>query len=223
MNLQQIIAEARLRMDDEVEPYLVTDEAIIGWANEAEREACIRGDLLLDTTEAAGLTTFAVTPGTAVYSLHPKVLRIASATFTRDGITRPHPLELKGLDWMERTHMGAYQAARPCVLADDGRHNIHLWPMPGIGGTLQLRLYRLPLQDMADPDDEPEIAEHLHLGLIDWILYRAWSRPHADMEDQPKAGNALGEFTQRYGIRNTATVLRQRRERLRKTTRYGGL
>lgn len=223
MELEQIILEVRRRADDEVGPHLISTQAIIGWTNEAEREACLRADLLFDDS-TPDVTDIAVAAGESQFALHPKVQRIVSATFNRDDGGRPKPLDLRGLDWIEeRSWHPAHNTGRPDVIAHDGRNTLHLWPRPGVAGTLRLSVYRLPLIDMEDPSDEPEIAEHLHEGLIDWIMHRAFGVKDSENYDPQRSEAALAKFEERFGIRNTARVLRQRNERRRVTTRYGGL
>lgn len=225
MKLEELIAEARFRMDDEVGPtHFVTDEALTRFANEAEREACYRARLLFDATARPGITTIDVEADQDEYPIDPLVFWIDSATFKRDAGGRPCELDLRGLDWIQKRRGGQWASAvRPDVLADNGSDRIRLWPAPSLPGTLKLRVYRYPLERMTEPDDTPEIRGEHHEGLVDWMLYRAYSRPDPDSENGPKAAEALGAFTARFGTRESADVARKHRERRISTTRYGGL
>lgn len=224
MELAQIIEEARRRMDDEVEPYFISDTALINWANEAEREASERARLLYDQ-DAGPITEIPVEPGRAQYPLDPRVQLIVGASFQRDNdLGWRKALDLRGLDWIEeRDGSASRTASRPEALADDGRRTLHLWPTPSMAGVLRLAVYRDPLERMEVEFDEPEIEERHHEGLVDWMLYRAWSRPDAESGDDARAARALADFERRFGASVSAGVRRKHRERRRITTRYGGL
>ena len=57
-----------------------SDEAVTGWLNEAEQEACIRGRLLHESGNAA-VCQIVVTAGTAHYPLHPALYEIDYIAF----------------------------------------------------------------------------------------------------------------------------------------------
>jgi len=225
VELKELIAEARRRMDDAKGPYLVPDPWHIDAANEAEREACFRARLLFDDTPRAGVTTIAVEADQSRYPIDPSVFWIDAASFKRDAGGRERPLELRGLDWIrDRRGQQWDSSSRPEVLADNGRDELRLWPTPTMPGTLQLAVYRYPLQPMEALDDEPEIGEAHHLALVNWLLYRAYGHKDSELYDERKSERALAEFEETFGKRpHTADVLRKQRERGRITTRYGGL
>lgn len=224
MTLQDLIDTYRQRADDAVVPYHVDDLVLAKFASEAEREACIRAKLIRDDT-SPDYTAIAVTAGTAVYPLDPLVQDIDSASFQVVGTTRWEKVVPTGMDhiednfdWQNKT------ASRPCSIVHlSPERSIRLWPTPSMSGTLQLAVYRLPLFDMEDMEDEPEIPIEHHDGLVSWMLYRAYSSKDSELEDPARASANLSEFTARFGERNTADVLRRHRERRRHTTRYGGL
>lgn len=221
MNLAALIAMARERLDDEIEPYLVGDASLAGWATEGEREACLRARLLFDD-EPGEVTTLPLALGQGVYRLDPRALFVVSAAILWSGETRLHALDLKGLDWIRDQSRRISSYGTPQVLADDGRARVHVWPRPVRPGRLQLVVYRAPMRALVDPTDEPEIAPEHHDGLIDWMLYRAFQIKDREIEDVSRAALALRDFTLRFGERPTADVLRRHRERRRTTTRYGG-
>lgn len=224
MDLDALISEVRTRADDAVAPHLTGDAQLTAWANEAEREACVRARLLFDDTDRPGITTIAVVPGQHSYTLSPLVLFIDAASYEAVMGGRPRDLELRGLDWIRDQRDWQYRSSnRPHVLSDDGRDRVRLWATPSTVGTLRLHVYRLPLVPMEDLDDEPEIHEMHHSGLIEWVMYRYWSQKDSENYDPARAEAAKAEFTARFGERNTADVMRKHRERRRITTRYGGL
>lgn len=221
MTLAALIALARERLDDELEPHLVSDASLAGWATEGEREACVRARLLFDD-ELGDLTRIALVPDRGVYPLDERVLSIVSAEIQWAVGSAPCRLVLKGLDWIREQSRRTESYGTPHAVADDGRARLHVWPRPVLAGELHLTVYRAPLRALADPDDEPEIAPRHHDGLVDWMLYRAYQIKDREIEDLARAAQALRDFTERFGERPSADVQRRHRERRRATTRYGG-
>lgn len=220
MDLSQLIAEYRRRADDRAEPPFVTDAELAPIASEAEREACIRARLLYDDS-AAAVTQYAVTAGQAIVKLHSAVDVITAAEFLPgNGSTRRHQLDLTGMDWVrENCDWATRTSTRPIVLVHLDAGKVRIWPTPSVAGTLYLAVYRLPLNDLEDDGDEPEIPADQHMGLVDWMLYRVFSTTDSELENPKRAANALQEFELRFGPRQTADVRRRQRERRRVTTR----
>lgn len=224
MNLQDLIGTYRQRADDAVAPYHVSDEDLARFASEAEREACVRGNLIYDDL-SPDLVTIAVLANTHTYDLDPLVTRIEAVNFVPTGTTRGRELDLTGMDdlrdypdWQGRS------CSRPMKAVHiDTPHSLRIWPTPSVAGTAHLAVYRLPLFDLEDASDEPEIPSVHHDGLVSWMLYRAYSSKDSEQEDPARARDALAEFTSRFGERPSADTLRRQRERKRITTRYGGL
>lgn len=218
MDLGELIEEFRRRADDVATSTLYDDAALARFATEAEREAAERGRLLYDDT-SAGITTYAVVASTPRILLDPAVFDIDAASFTASGGGRALELDLVGIDWIrEQPDWQTREVSRPWALAMVGRE-ARLFPGPRVAGTLQLSVYRYPLDALEDPLDEPEIAPEHHEGLIDWMLYRAYSTKDGEAGDDRRAAQALADFTDRFGEREQAGVTRRRRERRRINTR----
>ena len=219
MELTDIIAEFRRRADDAAAQPFYDDDAIAKWASEAEREACIRARLLFDDS-TADVTQYAIAIGQAIVQLHPSIDVIASASFTPDGSTRVQQMDLVGIDYVkEQCDWSTRTSNRPCHLVHLDRGQARIWPTPSIAGTLNLEVYRLPLYDLEDDGDEPEIDSDHHEGLLDWVLFRAYSVKDGELGDPSRASAALADFTDRFGERPDADSRRRQRERRRVTTR----
>lgn len=218
MDLGELIAEFRRRADDTAGTVLYDDAALARFASEGEREAAERGLLLYDDTSES-ITTYAVAPGNPRVTLDQAVFRVDAATFTPTSGGRPLDLNLVGIDFV-RAQPGwdSREASRPWMAAVVGRE-LRLYPLPRVAGTLQLAVYRYPLDPLEDDGDEPEIDAQHHDGLVDWMLYRAYATKDGEQGDDARSRLALSEFTDRFGERETADVNRRRGERRRVTTR----
>lgn len=218
MDMQALIEEFRRRSDDYGDDdALVSDSSLTLFASEAETEAAIRADLLYDDSTAF-ITTIAVVAGQHTYTLHESVHRVDAAHLTLASGGRARELDLTGMDALREEYDWADREGRPCKLVH-GQGTARLWPTPTQAGTLQLAVYRKPLYPIEDLQDEPEIAEEHHLGLIDWMLYRAYGTKDGEAGDDTRSSLALAEFEARFGERDNADVQRRHRERRRVTTR----
>ncbi|NUS38247.1 MAG: hypothetical protein HOQ02_04390 [Lysobacter sp.] len=219
MDLQQLINEYRRRAGDTAVPPFVSDDDLAPIAAEAEQEACVRARLLYDDA-SPGVATYPITAGQAIVTLDASVDRITEASFLPASGGRRRELELTGLDYMQdQCDWTARTSSRPGYLAHYDVSKARIWPTPSVAGTLYLSVYRMPLWPIEDLDDEPEIAATHHMGLVDWILYRVFSRVDMELYDPQRAELAIKEFTDRFGERPSADVRRRQRERRRVTTR----
>lgn len=222
MDVSALLAEYRRRADDAAAQPFVEDDVAIAFAAEAESEAALRANLLWDDSATTGRTRYAVAVDQPTIRLSTLLYRIDSATFTPETSTRAQPLTLTGIDWIQSQCAWQTQKGQPCRIAHVGRTEALLYPSPTTAGILLLQGYRLPLFPLEDQDDEPEIPEEHHLGLVDWMLYRTFDTKDGEYGDPTRAAKALDDFVARFGERPTANVMRKQRERRRVTTRYAG-
>ncbi len=211
MNLEQLTAQFRVDADDLVtNPPLWEDEWLADWFTEAQNEAAVRARLILDDYTQA-VTQIAVTAGESSYTLHPKVYEIARLDFTPAAghATKPVLISREKLD-RERPDWRTMPQGDPCyAIQTDTR--LRLVPVPSQNGTLTIEAYRLPLKALKNDNDRPEIHEAHHIHLVQWVLYRAFSRPDADAHDPGRAAVALGNFEAYFGIRPDADLRRATR------------
>lgn len=216
-----LLAEYRRRADDRVEPYFMSDAQVLALLTEAEQEACQRSHPIFDC-DTAGVVEYAIAANQSSVALNPRVWRVDHATFTPDGALRGCRIELTGIDAirdLQDARGGTMIASRPSHAAHSGRSTLTLYPAPSVAGTVRLDVYRLPLYDIEDTSDEPEIPAELHMGLVDWVLYRVYDTPDMELTDPQRAQRALADFTERFGERRTGDAQRRHRERRRVTTR----
>jgi hypothetical protein len=70
---------------------------------------------------------------------------------------------------------------------------------------------RLPANPMTLPNkliESPEIDVQYHLGLVDWMLHRAYSKQDSETLDKGKAKEHLERFTKRFGERPAAALIK---------------
>ena len=53
-------------------------------------------------------------------------------------------------------------------------------------------------------NDEPEIAPRYHRSLVNWMLFRAFSKKDTQTQDDRRAAESLALFEQEFGQKSTA-------------------
>lgn len=191
MTLGELIALYRAQAGDTAEPYFCDDELLTLYANEAQMEACRRGQLLLDASRVQ------LQAGQEMVKLASTALRVTRAFV--DG----HAVSLIGAEQMDGLHPG-WQFDDPQrqvqhLVFGVATGALYLWPRPSQAGELHMTVQRLPKCRLQDSQDEPEIREEARSALVHWMLYRAYSRMDTDLYNDAKAALALQQFEAEFG------------------------
>lgn len=203
MTLTELIALYRMQSQDAAEPYLCSDELLTIYANEGQEEACRRGQLLRDA--ASSLCTVPYAQGAESVALDRRVCTVLQAFVNGQKVDVVGADEMAAFmpNWSAQSS-SAKQPSRLVAGVSTGR--LHLWPVPGEAGQIKLHILRLPLKRLLVGGDQPEIRPESHPALVEWMLYRAYSRQDADLGDPAKVGIALrkfvAEFGEKHGARN---------------------
>ena len=192
MNLSAIRDEARFRLKDEARPYFWKDEWLDGAINEAEREACLRARLIEDSSEI--LTSIDLKTTNKRYDLDPRIIDVLGCELDSH----------RG-----SAFIGWTLTESELVLAD----------YPGADDTLLMTVIRLPMEEMTNDDDAPEIRSHHHIRLVDWVEHRAYAVKDADKFSPGESDKALARFEQSFGRRPDANVQRKHRAKTGRVVR----
>jgi hypothetical protein len=210
MKLGKIVELWRLAVDDTVQPYLWSDSEAIAYAVDAENEACRRARLLIDSSTSE-ICQLAVTAGDVSKTLDPRVIFIRRAI--ESGKTMPlarynmRDLDECRLGWESNT--GTIDG----LVTDWETGKVRLYRIPTANTVINMTVVRLPLTDMNDLEDTPEINARFHEGLINWMIYRAYMKPDKETYDATRANTALeifeGEFGRKSGAEEEEWISRQ--------------
>lgn len=244
MQASDLIEAFRQRANDVAAVQLFDEVDVLRWASEAEREACIRAKLIFDRTKPT-ICFINVAPDVTTYTINPLITEVSAVYLERSA---QYPgMHRKQLDRVDQSNSRArYRRCRDYgnnyAIGDDfglgahvamysidgyalqlyGTPDTTFAPSPAVS-FLRLEVYRLPLVDMADPSDEPEIPLMHQDGLVDWMLYRAFTGVDNDENAVQRGVLALQLFEQRYGPRPSANQTRMQAEGRRWQTPYGGI
>lgn len=179
---------------------LWSDTRLISYINQAQEKFARESECLRDfsTAECCTLTT---TVGQNMFAMHRKVFGVLSARFTGDqadlaraGHSNLDTYPTPTTQFFNPTFLSSLQPGRTLAYTTDeglmpddkGRltcMTFRTYPEvgPGFAGTIKLRVVRLPLVKMKNPNDEPEIPETYHLDMLDWAAYLACRTIDVDM------------------------------------------
>jgi len=209
MTLQDLIARFRVLAADKAQPPLWSDAEVTMWLNDAQRQACIRGRLIREDENKA-VCLISMQEGKQTYKLHPKVYEIINLRFV--GASRARPAVIVSREWLDNERPSWRDDNYPPELVIQDDTTIRIVGSAVVGEVLQLECYRLPLEDMVQGDDEPEIHEAHHEHLVQWALHKAFSVVDADGFDARRSAQAEDEFTRYFGLMPDADLRRKTRE-----------
>lgn len=240
MTIVDLIALCRARLDDVAvqsdgtpAATLWADQELIGFINEAQREACERAKLLRDEVTDS-LTLLPIVANQAEYDVDPSVFWIDSARYEDTGrpihFTSREELQREGCHWTTYSRARAYRMILIPLPTEQLR--LRFFPVPTedthldtdgvteVPTQIRLVVYRYPLTSITSTSSTLEIHSRHHERLVDWVCFRAFSRRDRDTYDPAKASDAETAFIASFGIRPTAEQQRQQRERRDETARY---
>lgn len=214
MTWAEIIDIFRERAEDTERPYLWSDDTLMRYGGEAERQACIRAHLLRDSSTTS-ICEIAVAASATSVTISPLVLEVLKATI--DG--KAQPLVVTTADQMDEDdeQWESRGDADPTHLVIErigaglkGR----LYPTPVAAVTLRLRVIRLPLKTAyTDGDETPEVPVQCHEQLVDWMLYLGYLKTDAETFDKNAAADAAARFTASFGALPDVNVRRKQADK----------
>lgn len=205
MTRDQLIKEFRLLIQDEVAPYLFSQPVVMGWLDEAQREAAVRARLLHESSNPA-ICEIGVEVGESSYPLHPALYEIDHLSYLQNGQPEDTRRTVALVSATELDHMlpgWRKKQGRP-LYAVQHDTTIRLAPTPDAAGELSLEGFRLPLEGAA----EIEINAAHHQRLVDWMLLRAYSLPDSETLDLGRAEKAKESFDGYFGLRTDSNLRR---------------
>ncbi len=213
--IEELLATARSDLDDP----LVNDAdtycrwkttELVDYLNRAQREACLRAELLIDG-KTKQTSQISLKTGVRDYCLDKRVLWIKEARI--DGQT--DPIEQKTSAWLDEFDPNWMNRTGKSYLftTDRSEGYLTLSREPIEDGTLNLVVQRLPLRDVTwtDRSNHLEIPEHSQDLALEWLYHLAYSKHDEDTFNDGRATQHANKFTQFFGPRPTAERLSHKR------------
>jgi len=175
-------------LDDTVEPYLWSDDTLALLAKEAERQACIRADLLINSTDYS----FDTVKGQAEYQMSNDIIRPMKLTYSTGGIN---------------VEVFKYNLGKGIALSDvEGlpyqyefvdNNTIRIHPTPD--GIYHIKV----IASIYPPNTSPaefDIPAQYHLDLRYYVAGQALLTQDIDAQDTGKAQLLLNKFDEAFGL-----------------------
>lgn len=201
MNAERLIEIVRGQIDDVSAPQFFSDETLLDFLSEAEEQACRRAKLLVDSTNTQ-ICEIAMAVNEALYPLDRRVIFVRNVRLASNGRVlrqeRTQDLDACIRNWESRT--GSPMA----YLTDYETGKIRFDRLPTAVDTAYLRVTRLPLKEITDLQQEPEIHQRWHRSLLHWVRYRCYMTEDEQVFDPNKASLALGLFEGEFGTESSA-------------------
>lgn len=215
MTSGDLLALFRREMNDTEEPQLWSDDDFYSYLTDAQRMFCRKTDNIGDATTPE-VVNISVVANTEWYPSHKSILKVRACSRLDTGadvdVLNREDMAGKNMRFDGRT--GPVKA----LIIGMEPHRVRVWPVPNEDVTLQLLVFRLPLQAITD-DQELEIDEQHHEHLLHWVKHRAYSKQDAEAFDKTKAA----DFEQKFNAYCEMAKVEQRRARHKpRATEYGG-
>lgn len=201
MTLNDLIKQARTLCDDLVGPdYLTSRAKFVVWANEAVNEAARRSRAILDSSTAA-ICQVTLSAGTPTYDLDSRILFVRRIKLTGHAVplgrVSRKTLDEQRAGWEDETGLPTH------FVPDMDTKKLRPYPTPDGTYTANLTVVRLPLADMVDGEDQPELPSHMHWGLVHWMLFRAYSVVDSQVYSPKSAEMYEQRFISEFGQRSS--------------------
>lgn len=173
MTGDELITLTRELIRDEVSPFLWSNETILRYLQEAEREMCKKTHVLLDTTLTVDITT-----GTKTVVLPQNILQVLAARVQGEDF----PLRQSRATHFE-THLNERTTGTPrCFTMGLGNKRMSVYPEPDADITVEYLAAIYPANQFTDTSSPAVPAEHHHI-LGSYAAYRCLRTKDPDGEE----------------------------------------
>lgn len=231
MTPAELLTLFRSEVRDEVETYLWSDAEIFVYMDDAQKMFCREGGGIADSVSA--VCSVAVDIGDTHVPYDSRILKLRDVRRASDG---------RGIEILNFEDLGSP------YYRDDDYGQVKLWgssspkfsTVPGpinavvvgmdantmrliapaqFDDTLDLIVYRLPIEDITSTSTEFEIDAQHHRHLLNWMKHLAHEKQDAETYDRGRSIEFQGKF---LAYCEKAREERARREHKYRTVAYGG-
>lgn len=202
MTVSELIGLFRKKTRDVASPYLWEDDEIIEYADDAQKEACRRAHLILDSRSA--VSEGDVSAGDPMVAISDLIISLRRVTLASNNMPLRR-MSVRDMDEQLPGWEGATSTSTPLIyIPDYEAGHIRLFPVPSIDDTLKTSAIRLPISDLIDSESVLEISAKYHRGLLDWMLFRGYEKEDEETRDEAKARKHEALFVAEFGEKSSA-------------------
>lgn len=215
MNSTTLLQRFRVLVRDLTVPYLWSDAECIDYMDEAQKEFARKTLCFPDMRSS--MTALAVIADDEWLTYDKRIIKIRSAYLESDKSV----VSVVNADELDGNYSALSDAPgkpRALVVGMDAS-NLRLIPQAIGSDTIQLSVFRLPLNDITETGQELEIPEKYHPDLVFWMAHLAYQKQDAETFDRVKADRFEDVFNDRCLTADAELRMRNRRSR---AVRYNG-
>jgi hypothetical protein len=177
----------RAQVMDDVAPYLWSTPECLTYMNEAQLQFCRLTKGIADATTTAVCVVPVVT-GEIFAKVHPTIKHFRLATLASDGrelVIRNHT----------EIHKWTNQQGTVSKMIVGLQAELVRWDYsPMKDDEVNLLVFRLPLEDITDVDQEIEIDSRHHVALVHWMKHLAYMKQDSQTYDTQTAEKSKAAF-----------------------------
>lgn len=224
MNSNELLDKFRIEVFDFTQPYLWSDEEIYEFMDDAQKMFCRMGEGIPDSTSTMTQLSYAI--GDVFIPIDPRILKIRKVQRAEDY------RNVLFVNFEDIGHNITEDYRNPIfdeldnktgdvtsIILGMEQDQVRLVKIPETTGTLNMIVFRLPLEDITGAGQDFEIHQQHHVNLLHWMKHRAYSKHDAETFNVGKAA----EFEQRFmQYCERARIEAETRKHKPRAVMYGG-
>lgn len=213
MNSTELLEYFRAQVVDEIRPYQWSDDEIIVFMNEAQLKFCRLTEGISDVSTPE-VVNVPVTTGEILAETHPSILNFRMALLASTGRKVEITNHTDVVSWANYTG-----EVRQMIIGME--ENVVRWgATPAIDDEVNLMVFRLPLTDITDFDQDFEIHPKHHVSFVHWMKHLAYLKDDTEVFDKNASDKAKAQFEGYCDL--VAAEQRRYRQKVR-VVAYGGI
>lgn len=213
MNSSSLLDYWRSQMMDLALPYLWSDDEVYVFMNDAQKQFCRLTEGIPDASTPE-VVTVPITTGEILADVHPSILTFREAHLLSTGMS----LDIKNHPEVRKWDNAAGNVTAMIVGLEK---NVVRWDKtPMVDDEVELLVFRLPLTEIDDANQEIEIDDLHHIKLCDWMSHLAYLKPDTETYDKQASNRARANF-EAYCAQVNAEQRRYKQKP--RSIQYGGI
>jgi len=189
MNSTELLDYWRGQVMDQVRPYLWSDTDAFVYMNEAQLQFCRMSEGIPDATTTEVCSVPVIT-GEITAEIHPSILHFRNAYLVSTGME----LTIRNHNSVKKWDNHTGQITSMIIGMQD---NLVRWDhTPMLDDEVSLLVFRLPLTDITDVDQDFEVDPRHHPSLALWMKHLGYLKNDVETYDKQQSDRAKAEFEQ---------------------------
>jgi hypothetical protein len=192
MDAAELLNLYRQEMRDTETPYLIGDEEVYSYLDDAQKMFCRLTEGIEDS-RTPDICRISVVAGQEWYPTSKLIRKIRGIYRTDTG--REVPLVNSEMAYKQDIRFDGRVGPVRCLVTGLDKNALRAWPVPSEDATLEMRVFRLPLRRICDCGNQAlEIDEQHHRHLLLWVKHLAYDNHDTEMFSKRKSDEYKAKF-----------------------------